>query len=177
MRFSLKSRNEVPVYACFRKVTRPTYTLQTTSEASCITPRCFLIRNTLLVIAHTEISKVSKHRAESDRADDEPSLPLKGTRGGGVAQLVRASDRHAADAGSIPRCGKGFFSQSQLSVQTFLWCPYTPARNRVHLHLCARKRSRKYGVVPEGLLTFLGFLGNAELDTKNREQHYDSLYH
>ena len=34
--------------------------------------------------------------------------------GGDVAQLVRASDRHAADAGSIPLCGKGFFSQSQL---------------------------------------------------------------
>ena len=173
MRFSLKWRNEVPVYACFRKVTRPTYTLQTTSEASCITPRCFLIRNTLLVIAHTEISKVSKHRAESDRADDEPSLPLKGTRGGGVAQLVRASDRHAADAGSIPRCGKGFFSQCRLSYV----CPYTRVCNGMHFHLCARKRSRRYGVVPEGLLTFLGFLGNAELDTKNREQHYDSLYH
>ena len=40
--------------------------------------------------------------------------------GGDVAQLVEASDRHAADAGSIPRCGKGFFSQSQLSVQTLL---------------------------------------------------------
>ena len=38
----------------------------------------------------------------------------------GVTQLVRASDRHAADAGSIPRCGKGFFSPSQLSVQTLL---------------------------------------------------------
>ena len=37
-----------------------------------------------------------------------------------VAQLVRASDHHAADAGSIPLCGKGFFSQSQLSVQTLL---------------------------------------------------------
>ena len=40
--------------------------------------------------------------------------------GGDVAQLVRASDRHAADAGSIHRWGKGFFSQSQLSVQTLL---------------------------------------------------------
>ena len=29
--------------------------------------------------------------------------------GGDVAQLVRASDRHAADAGSIPRCGQGIF--------------------------------------------------------------------
>ena len=45
--------------------------------------------------------------------------------GWNVAQLVRASDRHAAGAGSIPRCGKGFFSQSQLSVQTLLRCSYT----------------------------------------------------
>ena len=62
-------------------------------------------------------------------------------RGGNAAQLVRASNHHAADAGSIPRCGKGFFSQSQLSVQTLLRCPYTPVCNRMLLHLCARKRS------------------------------------
>ena len=35
-----------------------------------------------------------------------------------VVQWVKASDRHAADAGSNPRCGKGFSSQSHLSVQT-----------------------------------------------------------
>ena len=40
-------------------------------------------------------------------------------RGGDVAQLVRASDRHA-DAGLIPQCSEGFFSQSQLSGQTLL---------------------------------------------------------
>ena len=44
-----------------------------------------------------------------------------------VAQLGRgASDRHAADAGSIPRCGKGFSFHSQPSVQTLFRCPYTP---------------------------------------------------
>ena len=58
--------------------------------------------------------------------------------GGDVAQLVRASDRHTADAVSIPRCGKGFFSQSQLSMQTVLRRPYTPVCNRMHLHLCTR---------------------------------------
>ena len=57
---------------------------------------------------------------------------------GDVAQLVDHQHRHAADAGSIPRCGKGFFYQSQLSVKTLLRCPYTPVRNRMHLHLCAR---------------------------------------
>ena len=55
--------------------------------------------------------------------------------GGDVAHLVRASDQHAADAGLIPRCGMGFLSQSQLSVQTLLQCPCTPVCNRMHLHL------------------------------------------
>ena len=58
--------------------------------------------------------------------------------GCGGSSVGRASDRYTADAGSIPRCGKGFFSQSQLSVQTLLRCPYTPVFNRMHLHLCAR---------------------------------------
>ena len=53
--------------------------------------------------------------------------------GGDVAQLVRASDRHAADAGSNPRCGKGFFSQSQLSVQTLLRYPYTSCAFAFHV--------------------------------------------
>ena len=38
----------------------------------------------------------------------------------------RASDLHAAEAGSIPRCDKEFFPQSQLSVQTLLRCPRSP---------------------------------------------------
>ena len=53
-------------------------------------------------------------------------------QGWDVAQLVKASDRHAADAGSIPRRGKGFSSQSQLSVQTLFRCPYTHVRNCMH---------------------------------------------
>ena len=52
--------------------------------------------------------------------------------GGEVAEWVRALDRHTTEAGSIPRCGKGFFSQSQLSycVRTALVC------NHMHEHLC-----------------------------------------
>ena len=46
-----------------------------------------------------------------------------GIRGSSVG---RASDRHAADAGLISRCGKGFFSQSPLSMQTLFRCPYSP---------------------------------------------------
>ena len=37
---------------------------------------------------------------------------------GWCSSVGRASDRHASVAGSIPWCGKGFFSQSPLSVQT-----------------------------------------------------------
>ena len=50
---------------------------------------------------------------------------IKPLNGWGCSSLGRASDRHATDAGSIPRCGKGFFSQSQLSVQT-LTCVRVP---------------------------------------------------
>ena len=50
----------------------------------------------------------------------------------GGSSVATASDRHAPDSGLIPRSGKGFFSQSQLSVQTLLRCPYTPVCNRMH---------------------------------------------
>ena len=33
---------------------------------------------------------------------------------------------NVTDVGSTPRCAKGFFSQSQLSVQTPLWCSHNP---------------------------------------------------
>ena len=59
--------------------------------------------------------------------------------GWGCSLVGRASDRHAADPGSIPRCGMGFFSQSQLSVQTLLRCMYTPVRNRMYLQMCSLK--------------------------------------
>ena len=62
----------------------------------------------------------------------------KGRWGGGCSSVGTASDRHAAKVGSSPRCGKGIFSQSQLSVQTLLRCPHIPKSNRMHQHLCAR---------------------------------------
>ena len=79
----------------------------------------------------------------------EPSQPLGITPGlqthqengdGDIAQLVRAPDRHAADAGSIPRCGEGFFSQSQLSVQTLLRVSVHP---RVQSHALTSVRTWK----------------------------------
>ena len=41
--------------------------------------------------------------------------------------------RRAADAGATPRSGRGFFSQSQLSVQTPLRCSYSPKVQRYGL--------------------------------------------
>ena len=65
---------------------------------------------------------------------------LQNTEVGDVAQLVRASDRHAAESGSIPRCGKGFFSQSHLSMQTLLRVSVHP---RVQLHALTSVRTLK----------------------------------
>ena len=47
----------------------------------------------------------------------------------GCSSVGRASDQHATDTCSIPWCGKGVCSQSQLSVQTPLQCLYTPVCN------------------------------------------------
>ena len=58
-------------------------------------------------------------------------LSVKG-EGGDVAQLARASDRHAADVRLIPWCSKEFFSQSQLSVKTLLHVSVHPICNRMH---------------------------------------------
>ena len=62
--------------------------------------------------------------AQVDRkagSNEDAAIPSYTRQTGGLAQ----ADRNAGsdeDAG-IPRCVKGFFSHSQLSVQTLLWCP------------------------------------------------------
>ena len=65
-----------------------------------------------------------------------------------VVHLDKHQVRHGADAGSTSQCSKGFFSQSQLSVQTlpvFIWssgvhmtplcCVQLHALINVHAHL------------------------------------------
>ena len=67
------------------------------------------------------------------------------------SSVGRASDwkaRSNTDAGSSPRCGKGFFSRSQLPVQTLLRCPYSP---RVQSHASTAVhtlKSQTLAVVP-----------------------------
>ena len=50
---------------------------------------------------------------------------------------VRATDRHAADAGSIPRCGKRFFPSVKLSVQTLLGVSVHPTCAIACINICA----------------------------------------
>ena len=59
------------------------------------------------------------------------------TRECGCSSVRRASDRHAADAGSIPRCGEGFFFQSQLSVYTLLRVSVQPPCAVACMNICA----------------------------------------
>ena len=71
--------------------------------------------------------------------------PTTAPRGSGCSSVGRASDRHAARAGWIPRCDTGlFFSHCQLPVQTFSWCPYNP---RVQPHALTSVRTVKDPVV------------------------------
>ena len=73
-----------------------------------------------------------------------------GKLSGGCSSVGVASDRHATDAGSIPRCGKGFFSQSRLSGQTLLRCPHS---SRVQSHALTSVRMLKNSSI--GDLTFV----------------------
>ena len=59
------------------------------------------------------------------------------TWGGDVAQLVEHRTGHAADAGLILQCGEGFFSQSQLSVQTLSYGVRIPPCATTSIYGCA----------------------------------------
>ena len=56
---------------------------------------------------------------------------------GGVAQLVK---RQTEQSGAIATLGQGICSQVQLSVQTLLRCPHSPACNR---NVCAQVKNPK----------------------------------
>ena len=59
------------------------------------------------------------------------------SKGWGCSSVGRASGWHAADAGLIPQCGKGFFSQGQLSVKALLTCAHTPPCAIACIYICA----------------------------------------
>ena len=58
--------------------------------------------------------------------------------GGDVAHLVEHGIGTLTAQVRFPGAAGCFVSQSQLSVQTLLRCPYSPCAYRMHLHLCAR---------------------------------------
>ena len=62
--------------------------------------------------------------------EDEMSVTKTVTSSAGRASNWKA--RCNTDGGSSPKCSKGFFSQSQLPVQTLLQCLYSP---RVQMHV------------------------------------------
>ena len=65
--------------------------------------------------------------------------------------------RRNADAGSSPRCGMGFFSLSQLSVQTLLRCPYSPPCNNICEHVKNPKHWQPYHCLDTKMLhTLIG---------------------
>ena len=70
---------------------------------------------------------------------DRKLTPSEQTQAGrGCSSVSGASDRHSADAGSIPRCGKGFVSPDQVSVQT---CGVrTPPYAIVWIKICAHDK-------------------------------------
>ena len=80
--------------------------------------------------------------------NDSPEIPdaAEGEGGRGIRHPPSGENNDTTtttttttnDAGSFPRFGKGFFSQSQLSVQALPRCLYTSVCNRMHLHLCVR---------------------------------------
>ena len=55
---------------------------------------------------------------------------------GGCSAFGRASDRHATDIGSIPRCGKGFSPRVNFQCSLFYVCPY-PLCAVACINICA----------------------------------------
>ena len=64
-----------------------------------------------------------------------------------MAQLIERptkKNRRNIDAGSSPWCGNGFFSQSQLSAQTLLRCPYSPLCGIARVNISAHVKNPKH---------------------------------
>ena len=61
-----------------------------------------------------------------------------------TSSVGRESDRHAAEAGSIPLCGEGFFSQGQRPVQTFLFVSVQPSCAIACITICTHVKDPKH---------------------------------
>ena len=71
---------------------------------------------------------LSRRPVMSNNSDKGPTLQ---TYEWGCSSVGRASDRHAADAGSIPRCGKGLFKNKILTSKHAFWSILLVERNMI----------------------------------------------
>ena len=69
--------------------------------------------------------------------------------------------RRIADASSTRGCGRGFFCQSQFSMQTLIWCSYSPVSSGTHQHLCAHTGSCTTDCTHTKMLLTLADMGSA----------------
>ena len=76
--------------------------------------------------------------------EDSAVMHLAKPMGLGCSSVGRTSDRHAAEAGSILRCGEEFFSQSQLSVQTLLRVSVQPSCAVAWINIYAHVKDHKH---------------------------------
>ena len=90
--------------------------------------RFFVLKCISVILGTETASKIKGSCWSGAEATDIVIIGIQ--KGWGCSSVGRAWDRHIA--GSIPRCEKGFFSPSQLSVQTLLRCPYIPVCNCMH---------------------------------------------
>ena len=62
---------------------------------------------------------------------------MGGYKGRGCSSVGRASDRHAAEVGLIPRCGKGFFfPESTFSADSLYGVRTTPVCTIECMNIC-----------------------------------------
>ena len=69
---------------------------------------------------------------------------LEGHTRQGCRSIGRASDWHTTDVGSTPWCGKGLFSQSQLSVQAVSAVSIQPVCAITCINICVQSEDPKH---------------------------------
>ena len=79
-----------------------------------------------------------------------------GDGGWGCSSVTRASDRHTSGAGSIPRCGKGFFSPELTISADSLTCVRTLPCAIACINICAHVKEPVVRVRARWIMSDLG---------------------
>ena len=92
--------------------------------------------------------QLSENRNQSSQSPVPPErgLSFGGCTGRGCRTAGRASDRHAANAGSIPRCGKGLFFHRGNFQCRLSYGVRTPPCSIACIHICAHVKDPVVGV-------------------------------